>query len=59
MEYVTPLLLVIVLGAVAMFSHPAEADLMTKGLSRKPESLERYVELVLRLVLPDAPSPSG
>ncbi len=52
-------LVYIVLGAVAMFSHPAEADLMTKGLSRKPESLERYVELVLRLVLPDAPSPSG
>ena len=40
------------IGSVAMFAHPAEAELVTRGRSREPESLEAYVELVLRLILP-------
>jgi TetR/AcrR family transcriptional regulator len=47
-------LLYILLGSVAMFAHPAEAELVTQGRSREPESLEAYVDLVLRLLLPGA-----
>ena len=50
-------LLYVLLGAVGMFSHRAEAELVTGGRSREPESLESYVELVLRLVLPGVPAP--
>jgi hypothetical protein len=49
-------LVYVLLGAVSMFAHPAEAELLTSGRSREPESLERYVELVLRLVLPGVPA---
>ena len=48
-------LLYVLLGAVGMFAHPAEAELVTEGRSREPESLERYVDLVLRLLLPGVP----
>jgi TetR/AcrR family transcriptional regulator len=50
-------LVYLLLGSVGMFSHPAEAELLTQGRSLEPDSLERYVELVLRLVLPGAPAP--
>jgi TetR/AcrR family transcriptional regulator len=50
-------LLYVLLGAVGMFTHRAEAELVTGGRSREPESLEGYVELVLRLVLPGVPAP--
>ena len=50
-------LLYVLIGATGMFSHPAEAALMTAGRSREPESVERYVELVLRLILPGVPAP--
>jgi hypothetical protein len=48
-------LLYVLLGCVGMFGHPAEADLVTGGRSRAPESLEGYVDLVLRLILPGVP----
>jgi AcrR family transcriptional regulator len=47
-------LMYVLIGSVGMFAHPAEAELITHGRSREPESLERYVELVLRLLLPGA-----
>lgn len=50
-------LLYVVLGSVSMLTHTAEAELLTGGRSREPESLERYVDLVLRLVLPGVPAP--
>ena len=50
-------LLYVLLGAVGMFTHRAEAELVTGGRSREPESLDGYVELVLRLVLPGVPAP--
>jgi AcrR family transcriptional regulator len=52
-------LMYVLLGSVGMFAHPAEAELVTKGRSREPESLERYVELILRLLLPGVPAPEG
>ena len=50
-------LVYVLLGTVGMFAHPAEAVLVTHGRSQEPEALERYVELVLRLVLPGVPPP--
>jgi len=45
-------LVFVILGAVGMLAHSAEAELMTSGRSREPESLEGYVDLIVRLVLP-------
>ena len=42
----------VLLGAVSMFAHPAEAELVTNGRSREPDALDRYVDLVLRMLLP-------
>lgn len=50
--------LYVLLGAVGMFSHTAEAELVTGGRSREPESLDRYIEFVLGLLLPGVPTPS-
>jgi len=50
-------LLYVLLGAVGMFAHPAEAELVTGGRSLEPGSLEGYVELVLHLRLPGVPAP--
>lgn len=48
-------LVYVLIGSVGMFAHPAEAELVTDGRSREPESLDRYVDLVLRLLLPGVP----
>jgi TetR/AcrR family transcriptional regulator len=50
--------LYVLLGAVGMFSHSAEAELVTGGRSREPDSLDRYIEFVLGLLLPGVSAPS-
>ncbi len=50
-------LLYVLLGCLDMFGHSAEAELVTGGRSREPESLAQYIELVVRLVLPGIPAP--
>jgi len=42
------------MGAVGALAQSAEFELMTEGRSREPAALGRYVDLVLRLVLPGA-----
>jgi TetR/AcrR family transcriptional regulator len=44
------------MGSVAMLAQGAGFELLIGGAPLEPESLERYVDLVLRVVLPGLPS---